>query len=399
MQFGPRRGPTAPPAAGCYAGAMHDVAIAGASVAGAATAIHLAQRGHSVVLLDRATFPRRKACGEGLFPAGVRELESIGVLERFDEPPARLAGIRFRADRHVAEAPLASVGVSRLALDAALLAVAAESGVDVRTGVTVRHPVIRERRVHTLATSAGEIAARAFVAADGLHSPMRRFARLDGSAAGKRYGISAHMSLATPVDPVVDVTIATDHELYITPTGPRTANVALLLRREQMRRFAGRLVAEYGELIGGHPLLAGACLLDEPKVAGPFPRTARRAWRANLVLAGDAAGFFDAISGEGMSVALVGARLCAAALSDYLDTGSYEPFREYDRQRRALVRNSDLLARLSLLLGSHERSAGIAVRNLSRRPDSFAKLVAINTGEAPLTALRPRDLSALLAGI
>lgn len=378
---------------------MHDVAIAGASIAGAATAIHLARLGHSVVLLDRATFPRRKACGEGVFPAGVRELESLGVLARLEEPPSRLAGIRFRAGKHVAEAPLAGMGLTRLSLDAALVAAAVEAGVDVRTGVSIGQPVIRDRRVAAFSTSDGEVTARAFVAADGLHSPLRRFARLDGSAAGNRYGISAHVKLATPADPVVDVTFATDHELYITPTGPMTANVALLMRREQMRPFAGRLGAAYEELIARYPQLAGACLHDEPMVAGPFPRTSRRAWRANLVLAGDAAGFFDGISGEGMSAALVGARMCAAALSDHLETGSYNPLREYDRQRRALVRNSDFLARLSLLLGSRRWTSGVAVRNLARRPETFEKLVTINTGEAPLSALRPRDVAALLAGI
>ncbi len=377
---------------------MHDVAIAGASIAGAATAIHLARLGYSVVLLDRATFPRRKACGEGVFPAGVRELESLGVLARLEEPPSHLSGIRFRAGKHVAEAPLAGVGISRLSLDAALLATAVEAGVDVRTGVIVGQPVIRGRRVHAFATSEGEVTARAFVAADGLHSPLRRAARLDGSAVGNRYGISAHVKLASPVEPVVDVTFATGHELYITPTGPMTANVALLMRREQMRPFAGRLVAAYEELFEGYPQLAGACLLDEPKVAGPFPRTARRAWRANLVLVGDAAGFCDGISGEGMSVALVGARHCAAALSGHLETGSYGPLREYDRQRRALVHNSDLLARLSLLLGSRGWTSRLAVRNLARRPETFGKLVAINTGEARVTTLRPRDLAALLAG-
>jgi menaquinone-9 beta-reductase len=166
-----------------------------------------------------------------------------------------------------------------------------------------------------------------------------------------------------------------------------------------VRRFAGRLNKEYRELLAGYPQLAGACLVDEPKVAGPFPRTSQRAWRANLVLAGDAAGFFDAISGEGMSVALVGARSCAGAISAHLQTGAYERLRDYDRQRRTLVRNSDLLARFSLLLGSRDWTARVAVRNLARRPEAFAKLVTINTGEAPLTSLRPRDLSALLAGI
>ncbi|HEY8745294.1 MAG TPA: FAD-dependent oxidoreductase, partial [Chloroflexota bacterium] len=59
---------------------MVDVVVVGASVAGATTAVHLARAGHSVLLLERSTAPRRKACGEGLFPAGVAELERLGVL-------------------------------------------------------------------------------------------------------------------------------------------------------------------------------------------------------------------------------------------------------------------------------------------------------------------------------
>src|SRR5713101_4431980 len=58
---------------------MKDLLIAGAGIAGSALAIHLARRGHSVVLLERSRFPREKPCGEGLMPAGVAALERLGI--------------------------------------------------------------------------------------------------------------------------------------------------------------------------------------------------------------------------------------------------------------------------------------------------------------------------------
>ena len=124
---------------------------------------------------------------------------------------------------------------------------------------------------------------------------------------------------------------------------------------------------EYEAILRAHPALSeGFEMLDEPLAAGPFAATAKRSWRANLVLVGDAAGFFDGITGEGMSVALVSARLAAAVVQEHLESGSYEPFREYERSRRALVRNSNLLGRVSLTLGAQPALARWSVRNLER---------------------------------
>jgi flavin-dependent dehydrogenase len=116
------------------------------------------------------------------------------------------------------------------------------------------------------------------------------------------------------------------------------------------------------------------------------------------VLCGDAAGFFDGITGEGMSAALIGGRLCAAAIDTYLATDSYAPFRAYEAARRGLVQNSTRIARLALLLGRDARVADLAIRNLSRQPATFARLVAVTSREAGLTSLRPRDVMAMLTG-
>ena len=76
-----------------------DVVVVGGSVAGSATAAFLARRGHNVVILDRARFPRDKPCGEGLMPHGVDLLSELGVLDRVRASGAtELTGVRYTLD-------------------------------------------------------------------------------------------------------------------------------------------------------------------------------------------------------------------------------------------------------------------------------------------------------------
>jgi flavin-dependent dehydrogenase len=122
-------------------------------------------------------------------------------------------------------------------------------------------------------------------------------------------------------------------------------------------------------------------------------------FRQNVVLVGDAAGFFDGITGEGMGLALVGARLAATRIREHLASGEIEPFRRYDRERRALARNSELLGRLTLFTGPKAAPARWSTRNLARRPATFDRLAAVGAGELPMRGLRPRDLVALTLGL
>jgi len=100
-----------------------------------------------------------------------------------------------------------------------------------------------------------------------------------------------------------------------------------------------------------------------------------------------------------MSAALSSAPLAARAISRYLATGKYDAFRAYDARRRALVRNSDILAAASLALSRYHPVATLAIRNLSRRPQAFTRLVAVSSGAAPLRSLKARDIAALATGL
>jgi flavin-dependent dehydrogenase len=381
---------------------VHDVAVVGAGLAGLATAIQLARRGRSVVVAERADGPQRKACGEGLFPYGVAEALALGLdLEAAGAAP--LHELRFHAGGRSAAAPLGAggpgLGLRRDELSASMHRLAATEGVDVRSGTAVRGLIVRGRRVAALGSSGGPIEARAFVAADGLGSRLRTRAGLDDGRPGSRYGVSAHLAMAE-LSQAIDVHFHDGYEVYRTPVAAGSANVAILLEKRLVKAFAGRATAAFREMLGGHPA-AGASpdLEDEPLVAGPFSRGCRRRWRGNLVLVGDAAGFFDGISGDGMSAALVEARLCAAAVDAFLVSGSFEPFKRYERECRARQRASNLLARVMLGYARQPWAARFAVGSMARHPETLARLVSVAADGGSIRRLRARDAAALLFGV
>jgi flavin-dependent dehydrogenase len=376
---------------------MRDVIIVGASVAGAATAIHLARRGYDVEVLEQAAFPRRKPCGEGLFSLGAAELRELGVLDAVVAQSVELTSMRFRLGDSVLEAPLPKgeapdLGVGRELLDAVLAKAAIEAGATLRTGVQVRR-ALRGRDGYVLETTAGEERARIIVGADGVNSRLRQDAGLQPSRRGRRYGISAHIETEEDVPSRVEVVFGRGYELYLTPVAPRLLNVAVLLNEPASRGLDGNL-SRYLEARMREAGVEGQ-LTDEPMMAGPFPSKAARLTSDNLVLVGDAAGFFDPITGIGMSTALRSARLVADHVAECLDQKRWP---SEDGELRVSTTNSELMARLLLVLSSHPALGRIAIRNLQRRPEVFTKLMAINDGMLELTDLRPHDLLALLLG-
>jgi flavin-dependent dehydrogenase len=383
---------------------MHDVVVVGGGISGAATATHLARAGARVLLVDRARFPRRKVCGEGLFPAGVAALEHLGALASVEGSSARINRLRFEFEDVVCVGSLSpsgrhGLGVARQALDTALVETAARSGAEVACGVRVTGLLQADGSFAGVEADHSRFEARVIVAADGIGSPLRLKAGLGGAPeAVRRYGVAAHLGLDSDAGDAISVHFRRSHEVYVTPVGRREVNVAVLLGAREAARLGGRLEAGFREHIRGVPELAAAALLEPPRAAGPFPVRAVALSRENLVLAGDAAGFHDAISGEGMSLALRSAPLAAEAVLRYLETGSRAGFEAYEDAVRMLRRPSTLFARLMLTLRDRPALARRALRNLARRPDSFTRLVGLNGGELGFRDLRPRDLSALVLG-
>jgi flavin-dependent dehydrogenase len=393
----------------------YDALIVGASVAGAATAIHLGRRGRRVLLLDRACFPREKPCGEGLMPQGAAALRALGLLDELVAAGARrFAGIRYHAGPGaVAEGAFPEVAgerlglaVRRLALDAALLGLARRTpGVEVREGARASGPLLEAGRAAGARLEGGEeVRARVLVAADGNRSALRRQLGLEArSPLRPRFGVTCHLAHAAhpPGERLfVDVILARGGEVYVTPVGPEVTLVAILLEREAMRGFAGRLDAAFREALRASDALPRALREAEPigpaRAIGPLGSRARRVVADGALLVGDAAGFLDAITGEGMSIALASAPVAAAAIDHALARGdvSARALAPYARFRARAVRDQERLTRMILALAARPRLARAAIALLARRPRLFTKLLGVNCGAWGLAALRPWDLRA-----
>jgi len=214
-----------------------DVAIVGGGPAGLAVAIQATCRGLSTVLFERQSLPMDKACGEGLLPAGLRELEALGAREYLTPADcAPIVGIRYlQEDGTSVEGRLPApggLGIRRLALMQALESVARKTGVELRERSQVTQ-VERTSEHVRLTTAAGEqVEARLLVAADGLASPLRRSQGLEEGPEhpptdSRRYGLRQHFRIR-PWTEFVEVHFARGVEAYITPAGSERVGVAFL---------------------------------------------------------------------------------------------------------------------------------------------------------------------------
>jgi geranylgeranyl reductase family protein len=359
---------------------IHDVAVVGGGPAGMAAAIGAARQGLSVVLLEREALPHDKACGEGVMPPGVAVLERLGVLDRIPSSEmAPLHGIRYvQEDGRALEGRLpgaGGLGIRRTALSRALLEQAVATGVDVRarTGARAHR---RESDSVAVETDGGTVRARILVAADGLHSPLRRAEGLDTSVRGpRRFGLRQHFARAPWTD-FVEVHLSEGAEAYVTPSGPTRVGVAFLWSEGAADPRSG-----LSELLGRFPdlrrHLRGVSAESEPRGAGPFRQHARALVRDRFVLLGDAAGYVDAITGEGISLALVCAEALAGCLPEAVRTGgSAREFAPYRHTAHRAFRIYSWTASAVLALARRPRLRRFTLIALATEPQVFPWLLA-----------------------
>lgn len=298
---------------------MTDLLIAGAGPAGLLTALHARAAGLTVQVVDPRTGSIDKACGEGLMPGAVRLLAGLGLEVGRDVPGQPFHGIRYLDGDSRAETRFRTGtgwGVRRDLLHRVLAAAADDRGVvrtvgavhDIRqtpSGIsaTVRTAAARTTAAGTTAgtTSGSEpaettVSARYLVAADGLHSPIRRSLGLQQDDTGPaRWGLRRHVSVAPWTD-LVEVHWSPHAEAYVTPVGPDQVSVALLTDRRGS--FDDQLTAfpALAARLAGHPA-------DDVRGAGPLRQRVSRRVAGRVLLVGDAAGYVDALTGEGIDVA------------------------------------------------------------------------------------------------
>lgn len=285
-----------------------DVLVVGGGPVGLAAAIEARLRGLDVVVLEPRAGAVDKACGEGLMPGALR------LLRAWDVDPAGhpLTGVSYRSptghvDHRFRGRP--GRGVRRTVLHDALRERAADLG-----AVTVRARV-DDVHVSPAGVVAAGVSARHLLACDGLHSTVRRLVGLEApgprrTSGGdrRRYGLRRHYRTA-PWSDLVEVHWSPVAEAYVTPVAPDLVGVALLGPRGADLTATLAALPELAARLDGAP--AGPV-----RGAGPLRQRSRRRTAGPVRLVGDASGYVDALTGEGLRVGLAQARAAVATLDD-----------------------------------------------------------------------------------
>lgn len=393
-----------------------DVIVVGAGPAGAATAVFLAEHGLAVRLLDRARFPRPKICGEYLSPEAPRLLDRLGALKAVDAVASPLAGMRITApDGRKLEGRYHAIGpwrpyrehamaLSREVLDTILVDRVRALPVELSEAVRVTDVLVSGDRVQGVEA----------VDADGrrltLRAPLTVAADGRASIVAQRLGLRRphrlrRMALVTYVEDVPDLghfgEIFVDPPDYaiLNPIAPGRANLSIVVPLGHAAPWSGRLESFFDARAKHLPHLArriaGGRRVAPVKAMGPLAYRVDPPRTGGVLMVGDATGFYDPFSGEGIFNGLRSAELAAEAAVRALRGGdlSAAALAGYDRARRLAARDKERVTHALQFLISHRRLANLTARLLARRQSLLDLLLGVLGDFVPPRAL----VSAVLA--
>jgi flavin-dependent dehydrogenase len=402
-----------------------DVAIIGAGPAGSALAAALARRGVEVVVLERSPTWRWHAGGVFTSPVAVDALRRAALPDATIDavtrpiPAMRLetsAGTMVRLTYGAEAGRPPAVGFDRSRLDPALQQLAIDAGATVRLGATVRTvrlpPSLPGGRV-VLVLGCREIRARIVVGADGTHSLVARAAGVARPPRlPPRVGLTWHVADPRPAtDTPRDARLVVARDAYVglAPVPGGRLNIGIVLGRSWLGGLATagaastvhRLLAAIPRTADDPVDWAAAAVCDS--IAGASPLGVRVTRRAGpgWFLVGDAAGFLDPFTGEGLHRALVSTELAARAITVALTRKGADAPRAaaaYDRAMTRRFGSKDAVSLLVQMFLASPRLFEYSARRLAERPDVRATMGLVMGDLVPASrALDPRFLAALLA--
>lgn len=377
-----------------------DVAIVGAGPAGSALAAALGRRGASVLLLEAAQHPRPKACAEYASPRIADELARIGLdPERWQSAARRLEGMDLHAGGHRVRiaasdrrGPRPAWGLDRKRFDAILAEHATTTGAALEESTRVvglddeGSARVRGVRVRRSDGRRDRVRADLVVGADGARSTMARLLDVEVPVrAPRRLGLVAHYE---PIDDLRDhgeMHAATGWYVGLAPiAGALNVGMALPMLP------TGPAEARFAEAIAALPpvarRLAGSRRIGPIRGAAPIGHRVRDTAGPGWLLVGDAAGFVDPFTGEGIHRALRGARAAADAILAGGDVAA-----AYRRERRRAFAAKAVLSWIVQGALAMPGVLGHAVGRLEARPAAARRLgSALGDCRPAADALSPR---------
>jgi len=394
-----------------------DVAIVGAGPAGAAAAILLAEHGLDVVVLDRAALPRPKICGEYLSPEAVRLLDRLGVLKALDATgAAALTGMRITAPDGTSVVgryrPFGAfrpyrqhaMGVTREVLDGALAERLRGLPLDLREQTRVSDVIVEGGQVVGLraesrAQEALEVRARVIVGADGRHSVVAERLGCRRPHALQRLALVTYVRGVADCRELGEIFVDPPDYAILNPLAADRVNFSIVVPLAHAapwsRRLEDFMTARARQLPHLARRLEGAERVAPVRALGPLAHRVVEPRAGGVLLVGDAAGFYDPFTGEGIFTALRSAELAASTIAQALRAGdvSAAALSAYARARRAAFAGKARVTRALQTVLGHRRLATWTCRALARRPGVLDALLGVFGDYVP-----PRALLGALSG-
>jgi flavin-dependent dehydrogenase len=393
---------------------MADAIVVGAGPAGAATAILLAERGFDVLVLDRAVFPRPKICGEYLSPEAARVLDRLGVLKALDTAGAvPLAGMRITApDGTVLVGRYRAIGawrpyrdhalaMPREALDSLLAARLRALPIDFRERTRVTDVVIEGDRVAGVDAMDEGGAVHRFraplvIAADGRSSVVAHRLGLRRAHRLSRMALVTYVTGLRGIGEYGEIFVDPPDYAILNPVGPDRVNMSVVVPLADAARFSDRreafFAARVKQLSHLARRMAGVEMSDHVRALGPLAYHVAAPSVGGVMLVGDAAGFYDPFTGEGVFTGLRSAELAAEAATPALRAGdcSLTALAGYRRARHAAFAGKERVTRALQLVIGHRRVANLAAGALARRPALLDLVLGVIGDYVPPGALLSR---------
>jgi flavin-dependent dehydrogenase len=320
---------------------VHDVVIVGAGPAGAVAATVLERAGARVALVDRATFPRPKLCGDTLNPGTLAMLTRLRMAQAAADAGLRIEGMVVTGGGVVIDGRypdgLHGRAVVRRDLDWWLVQDAMRAGASFEPGVHVTAPLIADSggrcRVRGVTISQDgpvrrEVHGKVTIAADGRHSTLAFALGLARHPASpRRWAVGAYFTgVAMPAGgPVGEMHIRSGRYIGVAPVPGGATNVCLVRAAHAGDRDfsepANMLLREIRADALLRDRFVDARMEGAPVVLGPLAVDALAPPPDGLLIAGDAAGFVDPMTGDGLRFAIRGGELAAIAALDALEHG------------------------------------------------------------------------------